>query len=230
VTARWSQWGGASGVVLFVLWAPMALVLLQLPDLATPTEVERFYAGHRDLVRVVSLPVSVGFLFFLCFLGTLVGRLRQAEASCPLTGIAFGSALMFMTSLNIAVGLVATADLLSGSSPPETVHAVHTAAFVIAAPVAPAGAAFFAAVAAASFNVAAFPRWLAWGAVLAALANVGALGGLFSLTGPLNAANGIVGGPAIPVAAWVVWILLASLELMHEDGRKIKVQPTGTSS
>ena len=152
---------------------------------------------------------------FLCFLGTLVERLRHADMSSPLTWIAFGSALMFMSSLNIAVGLVATADLLSGRSPPETVHAVHTAAFfVIAAPVALAGTASFAAVARASFSAAALQRWLAWGAVIGAVANVGALGGLFSLTGPLNAANGIVGGPAVPVLAWVIWILLASLDLM----------------
>jgi hypothetical protein len=206
-------------VLLFVLWAPMALVLLKLPDLGTSSEVERFYDSHRDLTRIVSLLVSAGFFLFLCFLGTLVERLRQADASGPLTWIAFGSALMFMTSLNIAVGLVATADLLSGRSPPETVHAVHTAAFVIAAPVALAGTAFFAAVAGASFSAAAFPRWLAWGAVIGAVANVGALGGLFSLTGPLNAANAIVGGPAVPVLAWVIWILLASLDLMSAKAK-----------
>jgi hypothetical protein len=95
---------------------------------------------------------------------------------------------------------------------------VHTAAFVIAAPIAPAGVAFFTAVAVAYFNIAAVPRWLAWGAVIAAVANAGALGGLFSLTGPLNAANGVVGGPTVPVAAWVLWILCASLTLVRNDG------------
>lgn len=72
MTGRSSRWGSASGVLLFVLWAPMALVLLKLPDLGTSSEVERFYDSHRDLTRVVSLLVSMGFFLFLCFLGTLV--------------------------------------------------------------------------------------------------------------------------------------------------------------
>jgi hypothetical protein len=198
-----SRWGAASGVVFFLLWAPMGLVVLQAPDLGSSGEIHRFYSGHGDLLVVVALLVSVGFFFFLCFLGTLVDRLRGAEASGPLSWVAFASALMFMTSLNIAVGLVATAGLLSETTSPDALQAMHAAAFVIAAPAAPAGTAFFAAIAALSFGAAAFPRRLAWAAVIGALANVGALGGVVSLTGPLNAGNGIVGGPAVPVLAWV---------------------------
>jgi hypothetical protein len=56
----------------------MAPVLLKLPDLGTADEVRRFYESHRDLTRVVTVPVSLGFFLFLCFLGTLVERLRQA--------------------------------------------------------------------------------------------------------------------------------------------------------
>jgi hypothetical protein len=211
-----SRWRAASGVVFFLLWAPMGLVVLQAPDLGSSTEIHDFYARHGDLLEVVALLVSVGFLFFLYFLGTLVERLRHAESSGPLTWVVLAGALMFMTSLNIAVGLVATAELLSETTSPDTLHGVHTAAFVIAAPAAPAGTAFFAAIAALSFRAAAFPRWLAWAAVIGALANVGALGGVVSLTGPLNAGNGIVGGPAVPVLAWVIWILLASLHWLRQ--------------
>jgi hypothetical protein len=221
MTKRWSRLGAASGVVLFLLWAPMALVVVQLPDLGSPARVDDFYSEHGDLLKVVSLLLSVGFFFLLCFLGTLIDRLRRAEASGPLTWVAFGSSLMFMTSLNIAIGLVAAAGLLSeGGGSADVVLGVHAAGFVIAAPVALAGAAFFAAVAALSFGTPVFPRWLSWFAVVAALANVGALGGLFSLTGPLNAGNGVVGGPAVPVVSWVGWILVASLWLMRYDRRE----------
>jgi hypothetical protein len=211
-----SRWGAASGVVFFLLWAPMGLVVLQAPELGSSSEIRRFYAGHGDLLEVVALLVGVGFFFFLCFLGTLVDELRRAESSGPLTWVALASALMFMTSLNIAVGLVATAKLLSETTSPDALHALHAAAFVIAAPAAPAGTSFFAAVAALSFRADAFPRWLAWAAVIGALANVGALGGVVSLTDPLNAGNGIVGGPAVPVLAWVTWILLASLHRLRQ--------------
>jgi hypothetical protein len=211
-----SRWGAASGVAFFLLWVPMGLVVLQAPDLGSSTEIRDFYLSHGDLLEVAALLVSVGFLFFLFFLGTLVEGLRRAASSGPLAWVALASALMFMTVLNLAVGLVAAAKLLAETSSPDTLHGLHAAAFVIAAPVAPAGMAFFAAIAAVSFRAAAFPRWLAWAAVVGALANVGALGGVVSLTGPLNAGNGIVAGPAVPVIAWVTWILLASLHWLRK--------------
>ncbi len=36
------------------------------------------------------------------------------------------------------------------------------------------------------------------------------------LAGPLNAGNGVIGGPAVPIIAWVVWILLVSLWWMRQ--------------
>lgn len=216
MTGRWSRWGATSGVILCLLWAPMGLIVPQLADLGSSAEIERFYRSHRELLKVVILLVSCGFFFFLCFLGALVERLRRAEGAGPLTWIAFGSALMFMTSLNIAVGLAASVGLLSETSAPEIISALHAAAFVLAAPVALAGTAFFVAVAVLAFATAVFPRWLAVVGVIAAVANIGALGGIFSRTGPFNSGNGVVGGIAAPILAWVLWILLASLWWMWQ--------------
>ena len=218
---RWRRWGGVSGVALAVLWAPMGVVVWQLPDLSSAAEIERFYRGHAALLTVALGQASVGFFFFLAFLGALVERLRQREGSGPLTWVAFGSALMLMTSLNIALGLAAAARLLAAASTSDTelAYALHTGAFVAAAPVAFAGTAFFLAAALLSFRAGVFPRWLAWTAVIAALVNVGALGGIFSLTGPLNAGNGAIGGPAAPILAWVIWILLASIAMLRESRR-----------
>jgi len=227
MTRRWPRWGAASGLVLCLLWAPMGLVVPQLPDLGSSAEIERFYRGHGDLLKVVALCVSVGYFFFLCFLGALMERVRSAEGSDALSWVVFGSALMFMTSLNVAVGLVATADLLSETSMPAIASAVHAAAFVIAAPVALAGTAFFAAIAVLAFETGALPRWLGWAGVIAALANMGALGGIFSLTGPLNSANGAVGGPAAPILAWVAWILLASVWMMSGAPARVESRSAG---
>jgi hypothetical protein len=161
---------------------------------------------------VVIVSISVGYLFLLGFLGAVVECLRRAEGSGPLTWMAFGSGLMFTTSLNVALGLVAAAGLLAETSSSEFTYALHTGAFVLAAPVALAGAAFFGAIAVLSFAAGAFPGWLA---VLAALVNVGALGGIVSLTGPLNSGNGAVGGVAAPLLALVLWALLASLWMLR---------------
>jgi hypothetical protein len=210
-----SRWAAASGVVFFLLWAPMGLVVLQAPDLGSSAEIRGFYASHGGLVEVVALLVGVGFLFLLYFLGALLDELRRAEPSGPLTWLALASSLVFVTSLNIAVGLVATARLLSGTISPDALRGVHAAAFVIAAPAAAAGTGFFAAIAALTFRAPAIPNWLAWAAVIGAVANLGALAGVISVTGPLNAGNGIVGGPLVPVSAWLAWILLASLHWLR---------------
>jgi hypothetical protein len=49
---------------------------------------------------------------------------------------------------------------------------------------------------------------------------------VISLTGPLNAGNGIVGGPLVPVLAWLTWILLASVHWL----RKPSYEPVEPSS
>jgi hypothetical protein len=222
--ARWALRGAVSGIGLCALWAPMGLVIPQLPDLGSSAEIESFYRGHADLLKVVILLVAAGYFFLLGFLGALFDRLRRIEG--PLPWIAFASALMFMTSLNIALGLAATAGLLSSGEGAASTGALHRAAFLLAAPAAPAGAAFFVATSALSFRTGVFPRWLAWFGVFAAVSNVGALGGIVSFTGPLNSGNGAVGGIAAPVLAWLLWILLTSLCLIKQaDGETPRAPP-----
>lgn len=197
----------------------MGLVVMQAPDLSSAADIRDFYGSHGDLLAVVAVLVGAGFFFFLNFLGTLMAALRRIDPSGPLRWVVLASALIFMTSLNVAVGLVATARLLGATISAESLLGIHAAAFVIAAPAAPAGAAFFVAIAALSFTTAAFPAWLGWAAVVGAVANAGAIGGIASVSGPLNAGNGIVGGPAIPVIAWISWILLASVSWLREPSQ-----------
>jgi hypothetical protein len=223
---RLARLGPISGLLLCLLWAPMGAVVVQLPDLGSAGGIARFYGDHGDLLKLVTASVSVGFFFLLCFLGALIERLRRAEKSGPATWIAFGSGLMFMTSLNVTVGLVAAAGLLSKTTAPGVIYGLHAAGFVLAAPVALAGSAFFAAITAISLDSDFLPRWLVGVSLLAALANAGALGGLLSLTGPLNAGNGIVGGIAVPVAAWLVWIGLVSLSWMTETRLPLRTRGT----
>jgi hypothetical protein len=210
-----TRWGAASGVAFALCWAPMALVVLRAPDLSSAADIRAFYDANGDLLEVVAVLVGAGFFFFLNFLGTLMAGLRRVDPWGALRWVVLASALMFTTSLNLAVGLVAAARLLAGTVAPDGLLTIHAAAFVIAAPAAAAGTAFFVAITALSFTAAALPRWLGWAAVIGAVANAGALGGIASVSGPLNAGNGIIGGPAVPVIAWVGWILLASLHQLR---------------
>jgi hypothetical protein len=210
VIGRWERWGPISGLLLCVTWAPMAIAIPRLPDLGSPQTIEEFWRDNQALMQGVILSVSVGFLFLLAFLGALVDRLRTATDAHALIWMAFGSALMFMTALNVALGLDVAAGLVVELDAAST-YALHTAAFLLAAPAAFAGAAFFVAVTVITLETAIFPRWSAWLAIIGVLTNVGAVLGIASLTGPLNSGNGIVGGIAAPLGLYLAWIFAVSV-------------------
>jgi hypothetical protein len=214
-----ADWSAISGVLLCISWAPMAIVILRLPDLASAAEVERFWRENLGLVQAVILSTSVGFIFLLVFLGGLAERLQRVDAA--LAFIAFGSALMFMTALNVALGLDAASGLLSEGGRTESTYALHSAAFLLAAPAAPVGATFFVAVAFAAFRRNVFSRPLAWLAVVGVLANIGAVGGIFSLSGPLNSGTGVIGGIAAPLGLYLAWILAASISWLRQPAQRV---------
>jgi hypothetical protein len=206
VTGNRSRWGPVSGVLLGLSWAAMAVTVPLLPELGSAAEIEAFWRANTGLMQATILSVSVGFLFLLDFLGALVDRLAAVPGAGAAAWTVFGAGLMFMTALNVAIGLVSAGGLLLGSGQGATAL-LHTAGFVLAAPAAFAGVAFFAAAADIAFRTAALPRWSGWLAVAGAVVNAGALLGALSLTGPLNSGNGLVGGIAGPLGAFVAWIV-----------------------
>jgi len=209
--------GAVAGIVMALLWAPMALVIPELPNLASAAEIHDFYLEHAETMKVILASVSLGFIALLIFLGALIEEMRPRSSGW--TWMALASALMFMTALSVALGIDAAAVLLFDEVSPETVWALHSASFLLAAPAAGAGVAFFVAVAALAFHSDAWPRALAWLAVVGGLVNLGALGGFFSLTGALNSGNGLLGGLAGPVAVWLLWIFAVSVSWLTGPSR-----------
>jgi hypothetical protein len=135
-------------------------------------------------MQVVTLAATVGYLFLLGFLGGLLSRLRQADPDGALPWVAFASLLMFTTALNIAIGLDIAGGLLLRSTNGSATYTLHSAGFILAAPAALLGTAFFVAVAAVTFHTRVFPRATAWIAIVGGVLNVGALGGIVTLEGP----------------------------------------------
>jgi hypothetical protein len=164
-------------------------------------------------MKLVLASVSLGLAALLVFLGALTEHLRSLNSAWTWTALA--SALMFMTALSVALGLDAAAVLFFQEASPETVWALHSGAFLLAAPAAGAGLAFFLAVAALAFGVGAWPRPFGWLALAGAAVNLAALGGFFSLTGALNSGNGLLGGLAGPVASWLIWIAAVSVRWLR---------------
>ena len=229
MTGHWQRWGPISGLLLCITWSPMAIVIPRLPDLGSAQRVEAFWRANQQLMQGVILSISVGFLFLLLFLGALVELLRIAGAPGAAIWTAFASVLMFMTALNVALGLDIAGGLLVDTDPTGT-YALHTAAFLLAAPAALAGACFFIAIAGIVWRTGALPRWTAWLAIVGVVANVGAVFGTLSLTGPLNSGNGIVGGIAAPVGVYLLWIFSVSLWWLIEQNRIRAPKPCESAS
>ena len=207
---RWQHWGPVSGLLLCITWAPMAFVVPRLPDLGSAQRVESYWRDNQVLMQGVILSVSVGFLFLLVFLGALVEVMRSAAGAGAVCWTAFGGAVMFMTALNVALGLDIAGGLIIDADPAST-YVLHTAAFLLAAPAAFAGTAFFVAVTAFTWEVGLFPRWTVWIAGIGVLANAGTVLGILTLTGPLNSGNGLVGGIAAPLGMFLVWTFVISV-------------------
>jgi hypothetical protein len=196
----------------------MAIAIPRLPDLDSSHDVQAFWRTNQQLMQVVILAVSVGYLFFLLFLGALVELVRTVADAGATCWVILGSGVMFMTALNIALGLDIAGGLLVDVEPAST-YGLHTAAFLLAAPAAFAGAAFFVAIAVATWEAKVFPRWSGWIAILGVLVNAGAISGILTLSGPLNSGNGIVGGIAGPLGLYLVWVFAISVWWMRKTSR-----------
>jgi hypothetical protein len=152
------RWFAVGGITLPLLWTPMVLIVPRLPDLGSPRRIVQFYACEHATLKLVITLASAGFLPLLALLAALADRLWRDPASRALVLTALASAVMFMTSLAVALGLAAAAALTSDIASAELLYALHAAAFVLAAPVAPAGVAFFVAIAIIPYRDAVPPR------------------------------------------------------------------------
>ncbi|GAA4924580.1 hypothetical protein GCM10023204_34390 [Actinomycetospora succinea] len=209
------RWGPWSGVLLCVTWAPMAVAVPGFPDLRSAAAVVDYWAGDLPLMQVVALSVSVGYLFLLVFLGALAERLSADAGVRAWSWTGLGAAVVFTTALNVAIGLVMAAGLVAAVDP-ASAYALHVGGFVLAAPAAFAGVAFFVAVAVVAFGSDVLPRWSGWLALAGVVANAGAVGGIGTLTGPWNSGNGLLGGIAAPLGLFVAWILAISVAWLRE--------------
>jgi hypothetical protein len=68
-----------------------------------------------------------------------------------------------------------------------------------------------------TFTDRALPPWSGYLAIIGAIANVGAVGGIFALRGPLNSGNGLIGGIAAPLGLYLLWILAISVWWLRHD-------------
>jgi len=212
--------GAWCGIAVAVAWAPMAAVIPLFPDLDSRTEVVAFWDDHGALTLRIMALVVLGYPFLLVFLADVAARASGRGGRPVLSWAALAAGVMFMTGLCAALGLAAAAGrIVEESTEPSAAYALHVGAFVLAAPFTGSGVAFFVFVALLSQRGHLQPRWLRWPALLGILGNVGAVAGLFTLTGPGNSGNGLLGGILLPLGTFLIWTACASLGWLRNARR-----------
>ena len=186
----------------------MAIAIPRLPDLDSMAEVNRFWEDNFALMQAVIASVSVGFMFLLVFLGWLAEWLRRAGGALAFT--VFGSAVMFMTALNVALGLDIAAGLLQQDGSGQSSARCTPPRFSLPRRPHPRGQCSSPRSPSRRSERAPSRGRSGWLAVIGAIANIGALAGVVSLDGPLNSGNGVVGGIAAPLGLFLAWILSVS--------------------
>lgn len=207
--------GAATGIV-FVLLTVIGLfvVIPAAPAFdSSPASIQQFYLHNRHDLQVGLFIASFGFFFLVWFLGSLVSHLGGAEGrNGRLTAIVFGSGLIVLGDLIVALAVFGVAAFRPDQTSAEVLRTLNDFGFLLAVPAALVAAAFFAAIAKLSFKTGVLPGWLSWLAVLAAIASAFPVGGFFSDSGVFNAGDGALGF-YVPFISFLLWILLASIVL-----------------
>lgn len=190
---RYVEYGAATGILFVILVVVGFIVIPSPPDLDAPAQSwSSYYLSHHDAVRAGMVLFTIALFFFIWFLGTLTSVLRIATGSPRLPSIAFAGGILGAACLMIgATGAMIAAYRPQGVDPGLT-RALNDV-FVLAGVPAIAGfAALFAAIAIVLLRSGAFPAWLGWLMVVAAVVQPLTFGALFTKTGAF-AGDGALG-------------------------------------
>ncbi|HKS99235.1 MAG TPA: hypothetical protein VJT31_06860 [Rugosimonospora sp.] len=220
MTVRLQHFHAASGL-LFVITMIAGWFLAAangMPDLSSADKVFQAYRHQGHLLPTTMFVMTIGFFFSLWFTGVVLGRIHQAEGAGPLTWIAVGGAFTFIGVFmaGLAMGLANSLAITDGQgADAASIYVAHLASLLTGPTTGMCGAAFFIPLAIVIFNKAIFPRWLGWLSVAAALGSMTPMAGFWSLTGPLNVGNGLIGVHTI-AGTWGVFAAMFSLQMLRE--------------
>lgn len=200
---RWERWGAASGFGAILTGAAAMLFERGALSAGDPAaKIAAHYAVNHDALLAQALLFVLGSGFFIWFAGSLRSFLARAEGGTGrLAAVAFGagvgSTVVTLAALAFQVGLARAA----GDAGQPALVGTMDALFVIAN--LPLAAMLFA-VAVVTFRAAAFPAWLGWLSVLAAVAQLVPVLGIALDGGPL-AADGWVSA-YLPYPLYALWL------------------------
>jgi hypothetical protein len=209
---RFVEYGAATGI-LFVILAVIgfAVVIPTPPDLNAPAqEWASYYLGHHDAVRAGLVIVAVAFFFYVWFLGTLTSVLRIASGTPRLPSIALIGGVLGGAVLLAGFAAEAVAAYRPQGVDPLITRALNDIFVLVGVAAIPAFTAFFVATAIVLLRSGAFPGWLGWLTVLAAVVQPLTFGALFTKHGAF-AGDGVLGLFVPFIVTMVAFFALSAL-------------------
>lgn len=204
--------GPACGLILVACWVPMVVIIFRLPALSDPGAVFGYWSRWGGATQLVIASVVLGYPALLVFLADVRRRWREpAPVHTLVSQAAVVLLIMFVTCLNVSLGLASAGGQLIAIGHADVGYGLHVAAFILAAPATSLGAGGCLGLLYGSWTGALQPRWLRWPALLAFVGNLGTLGGLFALDGVWNSGNGLLGGIAVPLGTVTCFVFCASV-------------------
>jgi hypothetical protein len=219
MTDRYARYGAATGMG-FVLLVVIGFATQPSPPSsdATPSEFLGYVTDHQNALHAEQLVFGVAGLLFLWFIGTLRAALVTAEGGPGrLAATGYGAGLVGLTTLVVSFGLTAAAAFHPATNGPDTTRALIDAGAMVAAVGAPAATAFLLANSLVILRTPLLPDYLGWIGIVAAVFNLIGLGAVYTDSGAF-APDGALGLVA-PFLTFLLWILLASMELTRRLGR-----------
>ncbi|MDO3650677.1 hypothetical protein [Nocardia mangyaensis] len=200
-------------VCLAMIVATLLVLIYVMPDGADVAGAVEFYAKYNTLLRGVAALLAVLFLVGVVWSAAFIGTLWAADTSRNrvLTWSAIFSEVLVLGLFFVEAGIFASTVLLSGNTSDEIIHALHVTTLVSAALLGPVWVPFAWAAWLISRRTGLFPAWLNKLCLVVIVIDLCTLTGVFTLTGPLNGENGLIGafsgvlGPVVWVGGVIAW-------------------------
>jgi len=180
-------------------------------QLGTPPKAEdsaravaRFMADKRSQVLVYVALFGVAYILLMMFAAGLRQKLRRAGDRSDLPSLAFGSAVWINAVGLTGVGVLGAAAYHAPAVDPNTSRALFDLGNVVFALLGAPFAVLFAAASISAMGTRAFPRWINWVGILAAVVNVAKLLTLFQRTGGLAPNGSLSILFIIPIWVWSI--------------------------
>jgi hypothetical protein len=209
---RYVEYGAATGIVFVILTLiGFAAVIPTPPDLNAPSqEWASYFLSHHSAIRAGVVILAVAFFFYIWFLGTLTSVLRIASGTPRLPSITLIGGVIGGSCLLVGLAAEAVAAYRPQGVDPLITRALNDIFVLVGVAAIPAFTAFFAATAIVLLRSGAFPAWLGWLTVIAAVVQPLTFGALFTKTGAF-AGDGALGLFVPLVVTFVTFFALSAL-------------------